>query len=66
MIRLAAPLWLSLLGAGVVTAVVRTLRRRWQRYPFPLGARGDSCRARRPGLTTLAGMVAAVAFVHVM
>jgi Ca-activated chloride channel family protein len=63
MIRLAAPLWLSLVGVGVIAAVVWTLRRRWQRYPFPLLARQDSRRTWRPGLTAVAGVLAALAFV---
>ena len=62
MIRLAAPMWLSLVGVGVIAAVVWTLRRRWQRYPFPLLARSDSRRTRRPGLTAVAGILAALAF----
>jgi len=62
MIRLAAPLWLSLVGVGVVAAVVWTLRRRWQRFPFPLHARKEPRRTRRPGLTAFAGVLAALAF----
>ena len=63
MIRLAAPLWLALAGVAVLAIVVWLLRRRWQRYPFPIGARTDTRGLRRIGWTTTAGIVSALAFV---
>jgi Ca-activated chloride channel family protein len=63
MIQLAAPLWLLLIGIGVLAAALWTVRRRWQRYPFPLEARVDRKWSRRFGWTTLAGVLAAAAFV---
>ena len=63
MIRLAAPLWLVLAGAGALAVVVWILRRRWQRYPFPISARLGSARERLPSWTTVGGVAAALAFV---
>jgi len=60
--NLAAPFWLSLIGVGVVAATVWILRRRWQRYPFPLEARVDQGRSRRLGWTAIAGVLVASAF----
>jgi Ca-activated chloride channel family protein len=62
MIRLAAPLWLAVGGAGVVAAVVWLLRRRWQRYPFPLAGRSDGGGLGRFSSTAMAGVLAAFAF----
>ena len=62
MIRLAAPLWLSLGGLGVVAATLWLLRRRWQRYPFPIAGRSGGSRFSRLAWTTLAGTLAALAF----
>ena len=63
MIRLAAPLWLALAGVGVVAIVVWVLRRRWQRYPFPINSRLETSRARVPAWTTVGGVAVALAFV---
>jgi len=63
MIQFAAPLWLSLIGIGVLAAALWIVRRRWQRYPFPLEARVDRKGSRRIGWTALAGVLAAAAFV---
>jgi Ca-activated chloride channel family protein len=63
-IRLAAPAWLALASLAVVAASVWLLRRRWQRFPFPL-----SPGRRRAGLalmaaaTGVAGVIAASSFV---
>jgi Ca-activated chloride channel family protein len=62
MIRLAAPLWLAVGGIGVVAAVVWLLRRRWQRYPFPLAGRIETRRLGRFSSTATAGVLAAMAF----
>lgn len=62
MIRLAAPLWLSVAGVGVMAAIVWLLRRRWQRYPFPLSGRSEGERRGRFSTTATAGVLAAVAF----
>ena len=47
MIRLAAPMWLALGGAGFLAAVLWLLRRRWQRYPFPIEGRVEARRGLR-------------------
>ncbi len=62
MMRLAVPLWLSLGGAGVVAAALWLLRRRWQRYPFPIAGRSRGRRFSRLSWTTLAGTMVALAF----
>lgn len=62
MIRLAAPMWLALGGAGVLAAAVWLLRRRWQRYPFPIDGRVEARRRRSLSWTATAGMLAALAF----
>ena len=62
MIRLAAPLWLTVGGVGVLAAVVWLLRRRWQRYPFPLAGRVEGRRLSRFSSTAIAGVLAAMAF----
>ena len=62
MIRLAAPLWLALGGVGVVAAVVWLLRRRWQRYPFPLAGRVGGSGLGRFSSTATAGVLVAMAF----
>lgn len=63
MIRLAAPMWLALIGAGAVAATLWVIRRRWQRYPFPFGARSAAPGRRRPTWTAVAGVLAALVFV---
>jgi Ca-activated chloride channel family protein len=62
MIRLAAPLWLVLAGVGVVAAVIWLLRRRWQRYPFPMASRAEGLSRVRFSSTATAGLLAALAF----
>jgi Ca-activated chloride channel family protein len=63
MIRLAAPWWLALAGVGVVAVTLWVLRRRWQRYPFPIGARVVASARRLPSSTAIAGILAALVFV---
>lgn len=62
MIRLAAPLWLALGGVGVLAAALWLLRRRWQRYPFPLSGRTGEGRIGRFSWTAMAGLLVALAF----
>jgi Ca-activated chloride channel family protein len=62
MIRLAAPLWLALGGVGVLAAALWLLRRRWQRYPFPLSGRTGKRPAGRFSWTAVAGLLVALAF----
>ena len=62
MIRLAVPLWLALGGAGVVAAALWLLRRRWQRYPFPIAGRSGGRRMSRLSWTAIAGTLVALAF----
>ena len=62
MIRLAAPLWLSVSGVGVIAAVIWMLRRRWQRYPFPLSGRAEGRGRNRFSMTAAAGLLVAIAF----
>jgi Ca-activated chloride channel family protein len=62
MIRLAAPLWLTVGGVGAIAAFVWLLRRRWQRYPFPLGGRVEAHHSGRISATATAGLLAALAF----
>ncbi len=63
MIRLAAPAWLALAGLGILTVTLWVLRRRWQRYPFPFGARVVASTRRLPSFTAIAGVLAGLAFV---
>lgn len=62
MMRLAEPAWLALIAIGLVALVVWILRRRWQRFPFPLATRRDAERRRSYGWTATAGFLAAVSF----
>ncbi|MCG6949899.1 MAG: VWA domain-containing protein [Acidobacteria bacterium] len=62
MIRLAAPMWLALGGVGLIAAILWLLRRRWQRYPFPIGGRVEGKRGGRLSWTAIAGILAALAF----
>jgi Ca-activated chloride channel family protein len=62
MIRLAAPLWLAVAGVGVLAAVIWALRRRWQRYPFPLSQRVEGRGTGRFSVTAFAGVIVAMAF----
>jgi Ca-activated chloride channel family protein len=62
MIRLAAPLWLAVGGVGAITVIVWLFRRRWQRYPFPLGGRDAARRSGRFSATSTAGVLVAMAF----
>lgn len=63
MIQLAAPWWLALAGLALLAAAVWVLRRRWQRYPFPIAARIARGARRLPDWTTAAGLVAALALL---
>lgn len=63
MIRLASPVWLSLGVVAILALTVWILRRRWQRYPFPVGSRLVSTARRRPSLTAVAGTLCAVVFI---
>ena len=62
MMRLAAPLWLAVGGVGVLAAMLWLLRRRWQRYPFPLSARAGGRSLGGVSATATAGLLAAMAF----
>jgi Ca-activated chloride channel family protein len=62
MMRLAAPGWLALAAVGLLALILWILRRRWQRFPFPLGARRDSSARRGFSWTAAVGVVAALAF----
>jgi len=63
MTQLAVPVWLALAGLGVLALAVWLVRRRWQRYPFPIAARVGRPGPRRPDWTTVAGTLAAFALV---
>ncbi len=62
MMRLAEPAWLALIGVGLVALALWTVRRRWQRFPFPVAARGDDTRRRGLSWTAAIGAVATLAF----
>ena len=62
MMRLAHPAWLALGAAGILCLVLWTLRRLWQRYPFPGTTPWSGRAAVTAGATTLAGALAAAAF----
>jgi len=62
-IRLAEPWWLMIAGTGLLSAVVWWLRRRWQRFPFPFPRAARRRRALAASATTLAGLLAAAAFL---
>jgi Ca-activated chloride channel family protein len=61
MMRLAAPLWLGLVGVAVVMVALWLLRRRWQRFPFPDVATSLGRTGRIPERTVAAGVLAALA-----
>lgn len=63
MIQLALPGWLAVGALGIAALALWVLRRRWQRYPFPLAARTAGRRRRLPDWTALAGGAAALAFL---
>lgn len=63
MMRLAHPGWLWLIAAGVLCLAVWSARRLWQRYPFPTRTPWSGRSALVAGATTLAGVLAAAAFV---
>ncbi|NOZ79610.1 MAG: VWA domain-containing protein [Acidobacteria bacterium] len=63
MMRLAHPAWLVLAAVGVICLVLWTFRRLWQRYPFPVTTPWSGRAAMTAGATTLAGVLAAAAFV---
>jgi Ca-activated chloride channel family protein len=63
MIRLAEPLWLGVALLGVLTMAMWIVRRRWQRYPFPWKTRTEVRGRGAFGLTVIAGVLAALAFI---
>lgn len=63
MIRLAAPAWLALLSLALLAAVVWVLRRRWQRFPFPVSLVRPGGSVVAGAATVLPGLLAAAAFV---
>lgn len=63
MIRFALPAWLAVAGLGVLAALLWWLRRRWQRFPYPLPAGGRRGRFLAPAATLLAGLIAAAALL---
>ncbi len=63
MMRLGEPWWLLLGAGGVAAAVVWWLRRRWQRYPYPLPMRASGRAVIGVGATALAGFLAATAML---
>lgn len=63
MMQLAVPAWLAVAGLALPAVVLWILRRRWQRYPFPVAARHARPGPRVPDWTTVAGVVAALALV---
>jgi Ca-activated chloride channel family protein len=60
MIRLASSWWLIVAALTVVASALWLVRRRWQRFPFPGTA---PARWSVPSRTTIAGVLAAAAFV---
>jgi Ca-activated chloride channel family protein len=62
--RLASPGWLALAVLALVATGLWLARRRWQRFPFPASGGADRTR-RLPGRTTLAGVLAAIAFIPI-
>ena len=63
MMRLAEPAWLAAAGLALVAAVVWWLRRRWQRYPFPVVGRRAMAVPIASIATLMAGLLAACALV---
>jgi len=61
--RLAAPAWLAAGGLALVATTVWWLRRRWQRYPFPVALRGPRGVALASFATLAAGVLVAAAMV---
>ena len=59
--RLASPIWLSLIAVACGLAVLWLVRRRWQRFPFPDVAAALGRSGRLPEWTVAAGVLAAVA-----
>jgi Ca-activated chloride channel family protein len=62
MMRLAAPGWLVLAVLALAAAGLWLVRRRWQRFPYPTAV-GSGRTVRLPGRTTIAGLLAAAAFI---
>lgn len=64
--RMASPEWMALAALAFVCATLWWLRRRWQRYPFPVSEEAARGR-RRSGFSglwpVLAGLLAAAAFI---
>ena len=63
MIRLADPWWLLLAGVGVLAAVLWSVRRLWQRYPFPVRVARTGRGGLAVGATVMAGLLAAAALL---
>jgi Ca-activated chloride channel homolog len=63
MIRLAQPWWLVLAGTGVLAAALWSVRRLWQRYPFPLCIVRNARGGVAVGATVIAGFLAAAALL---
>lgn len=64
MMRLAAPWFLLVVGAAVAVGVLWSVRRRWQRFPFPMVDAGHGGR-RGMVVTTIAGLLAAAVLAPV-
>jgi Ca-activated chloride channel family protein len=60
MMRLATPWWLALVAVAVVLVVLWSLRRRWQRFPFPDVAASLGKTGRLPERTVVAGVLVAL------
>ncbi len=63
MIRLAHPWWLLLAVPGLLALAMWLLRRRWQRYPWPLRTPWSGRGALAVMATAVAGSLAALAFL---
>jgi Ca-activated chloride channel family protein len=63
MMRLASPYWLLLIAVALIAIAVWLVRRKWQRFPFPDLERAPGSGTWVLGRTTVAGFLAAVAFI---
>lgn len=64
MMRLAAPWFLLVIGVAMAVGVLWSVRRRWQRFPFPIAGTGREGR-RGVVVTTVAGLLAAAVLAPV-